>query len=98
MEKGTVSFRSMREWVEEKCGGYAVIDGGLATELERHGADLKDPLWSAKCLLNSSHLVKQVCSLYHYSIYSCFCFCETWLRFYINQLLWDLIHGNKAIS
>ncbi|XP_024981464.1 homocysteine S-methyltransferase 2-like [Cynara cardunculus var. scolymus] len=43
-----------------KCGGVAVIDGGLATELERHGADLNDPLWSAKCLLTSANLVRQV--------------------------------------
>ncbi|KAK4265590.1 hypothetical protein QN277_026621 [Acacia crassicarpa] len=58
MGKGTASF--VREWVAEKCGGYAVIDGGLATELERHGADLKDPLWSAKCLLTASHLLRKV--------------------------------------
>ncbi|KAI4317878.1 hypothetical protein L6164_025709 [Bauhinia variegata] len=44
----------------DKCGGYAVIDGGFATELERHGADLNDPLWSAKCLLSSPHLVRRV--------------------------------------
>nr|GMD66058.1 homocysteine S-methyltransferase 2 [Ipomoea batatas] len=43
-----------------RCGGYAVIDGGLATELERHGADLDDPLWSAKCLLTSPHLIRRV--------------------------------------
>ncbi|KAM6542580.1 hypothetical protein CsatB_007027 [Cannabis sativa] len=41
-----------------KSGGAAVIDGGLATELERHGADLNDPLWSAKCLLTSPHLIR----------------------------------------
>ncbi|RZC80824.1 hypothetical protein C5167_043429 [Papaver somniferum] len=41
-------------------GGYAVIDGGFATELERHGADLNDPLWSAKCLIDSPHLVRRV--------------------------------------
>ncbi|KAM7501368.1 hypothetical protein LguiB_000272 [Lonicera macranthoides] len=41
-------------------GGVAVIDGGLATELERHGADLNDPLWSAKCLLTSPHLIRSV--------------------------------------
>ncbi|KMT10209.1 hypothetical protein BVRB_5g119700 [Beta vulgaris subsp. vulgaris] len=40
--------------------GIAIVDGGLATELERHGADLNDPLWSAKCLLTSPHLVRQV--------------------------------------
>ncbi|KAJ7977357.1 Homocysteine S-methyltransferase [Quillaja saponaria] len=43
-----------------QAGGAAVIDGGLATELERHGADLNDPLWSAKCLLSSPHLIRRV--------------------------------------
>ncbi|KAK6940782.1 Homocysteine-binding domain, partial [Dillenia turbinata] len=43
-----------------QCGGVALIDGGLATELERRGADLNDPLWSAKCLLTSPHLVRAV--------------------------------------
>ncbi|KAK6913972.1 Homocysteine-binding domain [Dillenia turbinata] len=44
----------------QKCGGYAVIDGGLATELERHGADLNDPLWSSKCLISTPDLIKRV--------------------------------------
>ncbi|KAL8485195.1 hypothetical protein ACS0TY_027485 [Phlomoides rotata] len=43
-----------------RCGGSAVIDGGLATELERHGANLNDPLWSAKCLISSPHLIRRV--------------------------------------
>ncbi|GMH25799.1 hypothetical protein Nepgr_027642 [Nepenthes gracilis] len=43
-----------------KCGGVAVVDGGLATELERHGADINDPLWSAKCLISSPQLIRQV--------------------------------------
>ncbi|KAK4478112.1 hypothetical protein RD792_017390 [Penstemon davidsonii] len=43
-----------------QCGGSAVIDGGLATELERHGADLNDPLWSAKCLISSPRLIRRV--------------------------------------
>jgi hypothetical protein len=55
-------WNSMREFVE-KSGRAAVVDGGLATELERHGADLNDPLWSAKCLLSSPHLIRQVLSL-----------------------------------
>ncbi|KAL8171165.1 hypothetical protein V2J09_022969 [Rumex salicifolius] len=42
------------------CGGYGVVDGGLATELERHGADLNDPLWSAKCLVSSPDLIRRV--------------------------------------
>lgn len=37
-----------------------VLDGALATELERRGADLNDPLWSAKCLLESPRLIRAV--------------------------------------
>ncbi|KAL5702224.1 homocysteine S-methyltransferase [Ranunculus cassubicifolius] len=44
----------------KQSGGCAIIDGGFATELERHGEDLNDPLWSAKCLISSPHLVKAV--------------------------------------
>ncbi|XP_016741896.1 homocysteine S-methyltransferase 2 isoform X3 [Gossypium hirsutum] len=47
----------MKEFLRQ-MGGTAVIDGGLATELELHGADLNDPLWSAKCLLTSPHLIR----------------------------------------
>ncbi|XP_062203056.1 homocysteine S-methyltransferase 3-like [Phragmites australis] len=46
-------------WVEAG-GGRLVLDGGLATELEANGADLNDPLWSAKCLLDSPHLIRKV--------------------------------------
>ncbi|KAE8696949.1 Homocysteine S-methyltransferase 2 [Hibiscus syriacus] len=49
----------MKEFLRQ-TGGVAVVDGGLATELERHGADLNDPLWSAKCLLTSPHLIRSV--------------------------------------
>ncbi|KAI4373930.1 hypothetical protein MLD38_011987 [Melastoma candidum] len=49
----------MRDLIEQ-CGGSVVIDGGFATELERQGADLNDPLWSAKCLLTSPQLVRRV--------------------------------------
>jgi homocysteine S-methyltransferase len=37
-----------------------VIDGALATELERRGCDLKDDLWSAKILLEQPEMIKQV--------------------------------------
>jgi homocysteine S-methyltransferase len=37
-----------------------VIDGALATELERRGYDLKDTLWSAKILLERPDAIKQV--------------------------------------
>ncbi|KAF3340640.1 katanin p80 subunit-like protein [Carex littledalei] len=39
-------------------GGCTVIDDGLAIELEANGADLNDPLWSAKGLI-SSHLIRK---------------------------------------
>lgn len=37
-----------------------VLDGALATELERRGADLADPLWSARCLLDCPDMVRTV--------------------------------------
>jgi homocysteine S-methyltransferase len=40
--------------------GVVILDGALATELERRGADLHDPLWSAKVLLEQPALIRQV--------------------------------------
>jgi homocysteine S-methyltransferase len=40
--------------------GVVILDGGLATELERRGADLRDPLWSAKVLLDAPELIRRV--------------------------------------
>jgi len=40
--------------------GYLVIDGGLASELERAGFDLNDKLWSAKVLLESPDAISRV--------------------------------------
>ncbi len=37
-----------------------VLDGALATELERRGCDLNDPLWSARVLLERPELILQV--------------------------------------
>jgi homocysteine S-methyltransferase len=37
-----------------------LLDGALATELERRGADLLDPLWSAKCLIEQPDLIQAV--------------------------------------
>lgn len=37
-----------------------ILDGALATELERRGANLRDPLWSAKVLLEQPALIRQV--------------------------------------
>lgn len=40
--------------------GVVMLDGGLATELERRGADLRDPLWSAKLLVENPDLIRAV--------------------------------------
>ena len=40
--------------------GLVVVDGALATELEARGADLADPLWSARVLLEQPNLIRQV--------------------------------------
>ncbi len=37
-----------------------ILDGALATELERRGADLNDPLWSAKLLIEQPELIREV--------------------------------------
>ncbi|KAL2463786.1 Homocysteine S-methyltransferase 2 [Forsythia ovata] len=61
MEIETVEpYSAVMDSFLRQCGGYAVIDGGLATELETHGANLNDPLWSAKCLIGSPHLIRRV--------------------------------------
>lgn len=38
--------------------GFLLLDGGLATELERAGHNLNDPLWSAKVLLEDPGAVE----------------------------------------
>ena len=40
--------------------GILILDGALATELEVRGADLRDPLWSAKMLLESPAMIRAV--------------------------------------
>jgi len=37
-----------------------VLDGALANELERRGADLRDPLWSAKYLIERPDIIRGV--------------------------------------
>src|ERR1700683_2006952 len=46
------AFLAQRPWM--------ILDGALATELERRGADLADPLWSAKCLIERPDLIRAV--------------------------------------
>jgi homocysteine S-methyltransferase len=42
------------------CSGFVILDGGLATDLERRGANLNDSLWSAMLLLDNPELIRQV--------------------------------------
>jgi homocysteine S-methyltransferase len=44
--------------------GFVVLDGGLATELERRGADLRHPLWSAKQLVEAPDQIRLVHEAY----------------------------------
>ncbi|MFN8439973.1 MAG: homocysteine S-methyltransferase [Caldilineaceae bacterium] len=37
-----------------------ILDGALATELERRGANLNDPLWSAKVLIENPEMIRQL--------------------------------------
>ncbi len=46
------------------AGGVVVLDGALATELERRGADLRDPLWSGRTLIERPDLVRAVHDAY----------------------------------
>jgi homocysteine S-methyltransferase len=39
---------------------FVLLDGALATELERYGCNLEDPLWSASILLDKPELIYQV--------------------------------------
>ena len=41
-------------------GGVLVLDGGLATELERAGFDLDHPLWSARLLRDEPDAIRRV--------------------------------------
>lgn len=43
-----------------ESAGVVLLDGGLASELERRGADLADPLWSAKLLLENPAAIRNV--------------------------------------
>jgi homocysteine S-methyltransferase len=42
------------------AGGTMILDGALATELEVRGADLRDPLWSARVLIEQPLLIRAV--------------------------------------
>jgi homocysteine S-methyltransferase len=52
----------MNNRLQELLGqqGFVVLDGGLATELENHGADLDHFLWSARVLDEEPELIREV--------------------------------------
>lgn len=53
---------ALRGLVRE-AGECLVLDGALGTELEAHGADLQDELWSASCLVSAPHIIRKVRSI-----------------------------------
>lgn len=44
--------------IEER--GQLVLDGAFGTELERHGCDIHDELWSSKMLIENPDIIKKV--------------------------------------
>jgi homocysteine S-methyltransferase len=46
--------------IRRRFEGTVVLDGGLATELERAGMDLRDDLWSARALLEKPEEILRV--------------------------------------
>ncbi len=51
--------------------GVLILDGGLATELERRGCDLSDALWSARLLRDDPDLIRQVHLDYYWAGADC---------------------------
>ncbi len=51
--------------------GAFILDGGLATQLEAHGCDLSDDLWSARLLLDDPQIIRQVHAEYLWSGADC---------------------------
>ena len=55
------SWPSWPSWPRElPQRAFVLLDGGLATELERRGCSLADPLWSAKILLEQPEQIVAV--------------------------------------
>ncbi len=55
---GATPANVIARWLAEQP--RLILDGALATELEARGADLNDPLWSARLLLEQPELIRQV--------------------------------------
>lgn len=56
--------RPLKPFLEDY--GVVILDGAMATELEGRGAVLEDSLWSAKVLLESPELIREV----HYDYFA----------------------------
>jgi homocysteine S-methyltransferase len=52
-----MSTNSLQAIIEKQ--GYAILDGGLATELESRGYNLKTDLWSAQMLIDNPQAIQQ---------------------------------------
>lgn len=57
-----MSVDPIRQRLRER--NLLVLDGALATELERAGFDLRDPLWSAKVLLEAPEAIRELHTRY----------------------------------
>lgn len=53
MQRGVIA-----DWLARH--GHLVLDGALGTELARRGADIDDPLWSARLLIEQPALIREV--------------------------------------
>jgi homocysteine S-methyltransferase len=42
-----------------------ILDGGLATELERRGLDISGPLWSARVLVDAPDAIEELHADYY---------------------------------
>lgn len=58
-KKETAAPSTLEDLIRD-AGGCAVLDGGFATQLEKHGASINDPLWSALYLIKDPDLIRKV--------------------------------------
>lgn len=50
----------LKPFLDAGAPGVLILDGAMATELERRGADINDPLWSAKVLMEAPELIRKL--------------------------------------
>src|SRR5580658_10688838 len=60
MAEGTLRWIAMTPLQQLDLSGLHVLDGGMATELERKGFNLAGPLWSAQVLESSPEAIASV--------------------------------------